>query len=60
MFAYRFALAGNARDRKTMRLGIVINITLNNIHVCVMSKTHAFPTRISSITPGEKNPMMST
>src|ERR671938_404582 len=60
MFVQRFALAGNARERKTIRLGIVISTNAASAHVCVISNCHTLPARMSWMTPGLKKPMIST
>src|SRR5438105_6525656 len=60
MFVQRFALAGNASDRKTIRLGIVINANAARAHVWVISNCHTLPATMSSMTPGLKKPMTST
>src|SRR5438067_13538877 len=60
MFVQRFALAGNASDRKTIRLGIVINANAARAHVWVISNSHTLPANMFSTNPGLKNPRTST
>ena len=43
IFVQRFTLAGNARDRKIIKLGIVNNISATNAHVWVIQTRILFP-----------------
>lgn len=54
MFAQRFALYGNSMDRKTMAIGITINIPMANNSSLVIGIIPP-PAIISSNIPGSKN-----
>ena len=52
MFTVRFALACKLRERKTIALGITINIALPNNNSCVIRIPAISPDMSSSIFPG--------